>query len=328
MKNLYYSIANLSIYLLTLNLKIDNKLFNFDTMREYNSNSLKYLTVASNDESWGLVVTTVGEQSIAPHSSYPAMQHPTAYNLRRTNGRTLDEYQLIYITEGGGFFESESVARQRVVAGTVILLFPNEWHNYAPDEQSGWSEFWIGFKGNLADSVVAGGFFSVDEPLIDIGPSNSLMALYRDAIRLAEKEAMACQQLISGIVLHMLGHILYKHKNRSTGSNYAEDIINEARQLMRERAHHTLRAEDIAQSLGVGYSWFRQNFKRLTGTSPVQYISRILMSRAKELLVTESCSIAEVAYTLGFENAGQFSTAFRKMEGITPRQFRDGNYKI
>ena len=255
------------------------------------------------------------------------MQHPTAYNLRRANGRTLDEYQLIYITEGSGFFESQSVPRQRIMAGTVILLCPDEWHNYAPDEQSGWSEFWIGFKGNLADNMVSGGFFTKREPLINIGPSNSLMALYRDAIRLADKEAMACQQLISGIVLHMLGHILYKQKNRTTG-NYTEDIINEARQLMRERANHSLRAEGIAKALGVGYSWFRQNFKRLTGTSPVQYISRILMSRAKELLVTESCSIAEVAYMLGFENAGQFSTAFRKMEGITPRQFRDGNYKI
>lgn len=328
MKNFLYFIANLSIYLLTLNLKNDNKLFKFDTMGEHQSNSLKYPTIGSNDEAWGLVVTTVGEQSIAPHSSYPAMQHPTAYNLRRTNGRTLDEYQLIYITEGSGFFESQSVPRQHVVAGTAILLFPNEWHNYAPDEQSGWSEFWIGFKGSLADNMVSSGFFSLREPLINIGPSNSLMALYRDAIHLAEREAMACQQLISGIVLHMLGHILYQQKNRTTGTNYTENIINEARQIMRERAHHTLRAEDIARTLGVGYSWFRQNFKRLTGTSPVQYISRILMSRAKELLVTESCSIAEVAYMLGFENAGQFSTAFRKMEGITPRQFRDGNYKI
>ena len=328
MKYFYYSIANLSIYLLTLNLKIDNKLFIFDTMSEYNSNSLKYLTIGSNDEAWGLVATTVGKQSIAPHSNYPAMQHPTAYNFRRTNGRTLEEYQLIYITEGSGFFESQSVPRQRVVAGTVILLFPNEWHNYAPDEQSGWSEFWVGFKGVLADNLLSKGFISLREPLINIGPSNSLMALYRDAIRLAEKEAMSCQQLISGIVFHMLGHILYKQKNRTVGANYAEDIINEARQIMRESAHHALRAEDIAKSLGVGYSWFRQNFKRLTGSSPVQYISRLLMSRAKELLVTESCSIAEVAYMLGFENAGQFSTSFRKMECITPRQFRDGNYKI
>ena len=297
-------------------------------MVEFDNNSLKYLTFGANDEEWGMVVTTVGVQNIAPNASYPAMQHPTTYNFRVQNGRTLDEYQLVYIAKGGGFFESQSVPRQKVSAGTVIVLFPGEWHNYAPDKQKGWSEYWIGFKGVMADRVVASGFFTKREPLVNIGPSNSLMALYRDAIRLAEKEAMACQQLISGIVLHMLGHILYKDRNKGAGKSNIEEVINEARQIMRERAHHTLRAEDVAKVLGVGYSWFRQNFKRLTGVSPVQYISRILMSRAKELLVTEGRSIADVAYALGFENAGQFSTAFRKMEGVTPRQFREGNCKL
>lgn len=95
--------------------------------------------------------------------------------------------------------------------------------------------------------------------------------------------------------------------------------------MMRERVHHSLRAEDIADSLGVGYSWFRQAFKRITGVSPAQYISRLLISRAKEILVSEYQTISETAYSLGFESVGQFSTLFRKIEGITPRQFRDEN---
>ena len=57
----------------------------------------------------------------------------------------------------------------------------------------------------------------------------------------------------------------------------------------------------------------------------MQYRNRLIMNRAKELLVTEEYSITELAYLLGFENAGQFSTAFRKTEGISPRRFRDEN---
>lgn len=297
-------------------------------MAEIDGNSLKYLTVGAIDEAWGMVVTTVGVQRIAPNADYPAMQHPTTYNFRQQSGRTLDEYQLVYITEGGGYFESQSLPRQHVEAGTVIVIFPGEWHNYAPDKQMGWNEYWIGFKGDMIGRVVSAGFYSKREPLVRVGLSNSLMALYRDAIRLSAKEGIACQQLVSGIVMHMLGHILYKDRNRGVGTSRVEEIINEARQIMRERAYHTLRAEDVARELGVGYSWFRQNFKRLTGVSPVQYITRLLMSRAKELLVTESCPIANIAYMLGFENVGQFSTAFRKMEGVTPRQFREGNTKF
>ena len=94
---------------------------------------------------------------------------------------------------------------------------------------------------------------------------------------------------------------------------------------MREQVHHTLRAEDIATSLGVGYSWFRQTFKRVTGISPAQYIARLLISRAKEMLISENHTITETAYLLGFESVGQFSTIFRKIEGSTPRQFREEN---
>ena len=272
-----------------------------------------------------MVVTTVGMQSIAPNASYPAMQHPDTYDFKPQNGRVLDEFQIVYITEGGGYFESHSVARRRVEAGTVILLFPNEQHSYAPDTQVGWSEFWIGFKGEIAERILSAGFVSPKEAIIELGLSNSLIGLYRDAIRLAERERIASQQLLSGVVVHMLGHILYKSRSLGDGANRTEDIVNEARQLMRERIHHSLHVQDIAEEMGVGYSWFRQSFKRVTGISPAQYMLRLLTSRAKELLMLESYTITEVADMLGFESVGQFSTLFRKIEGLTPRQFRAEN---
>ena len=294
-------------------------------MKSLDQNSLKYLTIAPHDEEWGMVVTTVGMQSIAPNASYPAMQHPDTYDFKPQNGRVLDEFQIVYITEGGGYFESHSVARRRVEAGTVILLFPNEQHSYAPDTQVGWSEFWIGFKGEIAERILSAGFVSPKEAIIELGLSNSLIGLYRDAIRLAERERIASQQLLSGVVVHMLGHILYKSRSLGDGANRTEDIVNEARQLMRERIHHSLHVQDIAEEMGVGYSWFRQSFKRVTGISPAQYMLRLLTSRAKELLMSESYTITEVADMLGFESVGQFSTLFRKIEGLTPRQFRAEN---
>ena len=288
-------------------------------------NSLKYLTIGPNDDSWGLVATTVGTQQIEPNACYPAMQHPATYNFKAQGGRILEEYQIVYIAEGGGFFESESIPRQHIEGGTVILLFPGEKHLYTPDDKTGWREYWIGFKGDVADKRVMAGFFSPREALIKLGLSNTLIGLYRDAIRIAEKESIGCQQLLAGIVTHMLGHILYKNKHNSDGSNHTEDIINEARQLMRERVHHTLHAKDISDSLGVGYSWFRQSFKHVTGISPAQYITRLLINRAKEMLMAENHTITEIAYLLGFESVGQFSTTFRKIEGTTPRQFREEN---
>ena len=296
-------------------------------MADFDRNSLKYLTISPNDEAWGLVVTTVGTQQIESNASYPAMQHPDTYYFKAQNGRILDEYQIVYITKGGGFFESQSVPRQPIEAGTVMLLFPGERHHYTPNELQGWNEYWIGFKGDIAERLASAEFLSPQNAIAKIGISNSLITLYRDAIRIAEKERIGCQQLLAGIVSHMLGHIIYKSKRFGEDFNRSEDIINEARQLMRERVHHSLHAEDIATALGVGYSWFRQSFKRITGISPAQYISRLLISRAKEILISDTQTITEIAYSLGFESVGQFSTLFRKIEGITPRQFRNENRK-
>ena len=294
-------------------------------MVAFDTNSLKYLTGALCEESWGVEVTTVGFQSIESNENYPAMPHPATYNFRPNNGRVLDEYQIVYITSGAGFFESASLPKCRVEGGTVIFLFPGEWHNYAPDTKCGWSEYWLGFKGECVDRIIREGSFSRSMPLINVGLSNTMISLYRESMRLAEREKMGCQQLMAGLVFHLLGLIYYKYRNRSVEGVYAEEIINEARQLMRERVYHTLRAEDIAKSLGVGYSWFRQTFKRVTGVSPSHYLTLLLVSHAKELLVTENRGITEIAYALGFESVGQFSTLFRKIEGVTPSRFRDEN---
>ncbi len=318
-------IAKLRIDLLTLSVKNDIKCFKFDKMTHSATNSLKYLVTSPNDYNWGVVTTTVGTQTIAPNACYPAMKHPDSYDLKPQMGRVLDEYQLVYITEGSGFFESASMPCRRVVAGCVILLFPDEWHNYAPDTDCGWQEFWIGFRGESVDRLMSGGFFTPGNALINIGVSNSVISLYKDAMRLAQQEGIGCQQMISGVVMHLLSHIYYRYRNHFNDSSRSEEIINEAMRLMREQVHHSMRVDEVADALGVGYSWFRQTFKRITGVSPMQYRNRLIMNRAKELLVTGEYSISELAYLLGFENAGQFSTAFRKTEGVTPSRFRDDN---
>lgn len=75
----------------------------------------------------GMMVTTVGYQSIPPHSIYPVrQQHPLTYSFNPEKGRILTEYQLVYISEGCGFFESQSFKRKKIKAGTMILLFPGE----------------------------------------------------------------------------------------------------------------------------------------------------------------------------------------------------------
>ena len=91
------------------------------------NNHIQYLGSCPLDEKWGLTVTTVGYQRIPAHSTYPSVtQHPQGYVFNPQKGRTLSEYQLVYISEGSGYFESASCKRQKIKAGTMLLIFPDE----------------------------------------------------------------------------------------------------------------------------------------------------------------------------------------------------------
>lgn len=303
---------------------IDFKSFNSDTKMDNRSRDLLYyLTYNPSDEKWGTILTTVGYQFIPNGSPYPLSKHPDDYSFVKQKGRILNEYQFVYITKGKGYFESSHVKLQEVKPGDLFLLFPGEWHNYYPDAEIGWDEYWVGFKGRYFEQLQAEHFFSCKMPLLHIGVSNSMIGLYEDLIRTANNEKSGHQVMLAGILQHLTSTIYYKHKNQTFGDSYVIEVLDKARKLMKEQIEEQISAEMIAGQIGVGYSWFRRMFKNYTGISPAQYQIQLRLIRAKELLARTSLAISDIAYQLHFENAGQFATFFRKREGVTPTAYRN-----
>ena len=102
-------IAKVNGKLLSLLLKMILNLSNLtEEMEKRLSDQLRYLTISAIDEEWGIVVTTVGYQFIPPKGNYPLSKHPDNYNFKPQTGRILNEYQLVYITKGSGYFSSQS----------------------------------------------------------------------------------------------------------------------------------------------------------------------------------------------------------------------------
>lgn len=294
---------------------------NNKAMKRYTD--LHYMPVSPRDEQWGITCTTAGHQTCPPDSSYPpAGVHPSSYVFSKSTGRILHEYQMVYIVEGGGWFESSHCHRTPISAGTMLLLFPGEWHNYAPDKKTGWKEYWIGFKGRYIDERVENGFFSPERPIVEIGKDIQVEELYLEVLREAEYEKSGFQLLISSIVLHLLGTIVFRQNMTRYESTDIADKIESSKQLMRRHAGDGLSPESVARELGLGYSWFRRVFKQYVGISPAQYQLQIRYLRARDLLLGSDMTITEIAYDLGFSSVNQFSTFFSQHSGVSPRQFR------
>ena len=282
---------------------------------------LKYLVAAPADLLWGTAVNSVGFQEVGPGEPYPPSNHPSRYLFSEERGRVLEEYQLLYITKGQGTFRSQSLPHPvRVKAGTLFLLFPGEWHSYKPDPQTGWKEYWIGFKGYQMDNWVSNGFFSPRNPVWHVGLKSDIVTLYNDAIDTASKQESGFQQRLGGLVSHLMS--LARFYNRNEAFSEVADQINRAKILISDQ-FRTITPEDLADQLYMGYSNFRRIFKEYTGFAPAKYIQEVRMNRVKEALTNTSLTVKQIAFDMGYENEDYFFTAFRRLTGMTPAKYRE-----
>ena len=283
----------------------------------------KYLLANDRDALWGLTVSTVGYEDIKPGESYPTKGHADGYYFNLDKGRTLNEYQLLYNPEGEGVFESTHCPRTRLKAGDMFLLFPGEWHTYHPLPDIGWKSRWIGFKGKNMDDRVNAGFLNPEKPIYHVGYSNVIETLYKRAYEAAIEEAAFSQQIMAGLVNHLIGMMYSLERNIELGKNQAQvDMVNKARLHIRESLESDLTIQQIAEDLGVSYSNFRKLFKEYTGLSPATYQQELRLLRAKELLTTTEYSIKEIAYRLNFESPDYFSAKFKMKMGCKPSDLK------
>jgi len=283
----------------------------------------KYLLANERDALWGLTVSTVGYEEIAPGDAYPTRGHADGYYFDLHRGRELNEYQLLYLTEGSGTFHSATVKEAKLTEGDLFLLFPGEWHSYHPDPKTGWKSYWIGFKGRNMDDRVRSGFLSPVKPIYHVGFSDEIVHLYKEAYDSAVIEAAYSQQLMAGIVNHLIGMMYSLERNIQLSHNQSHvDMISRARLRIREALESDLTIQQVAEEMGVSYSNFRKLFKEYTGLSPATYQQDLRLQRAKEMLSTTDLSIKEIAYKLNFESPDYFSAKFKAKTGRRPSELR------
>ncbi len=281
----------------------------------------RYLQISPRDKSWGLAVTTAGFQHVHPGEDYPLSTHPEGYRFPENRRRVINEYQLYYITRGSGFFESASCSRTRIEAGMMFMLFPGEWHSFAPDPDTGWDDHWVGFNGSFMDDKIRNGFFTFRNCVFRVGVNESMVDTFHEILDIAADEKKGYQQLIASLAISLIGRIHYEDTNHTNGDTYIMRVINQAKTVMKEDMDNQP-LEEIAESLGISYSLFRREFRRKCGISPGQYRLELRLAKAKELLYSTNMSIAEISSMLHFECIGQFSTFFKKRTGIPPHEFR------
>jgi len=85
--------------------------------------------------------------------------------------------------------------------------------------------------------------------------------------------------------------------------------------------------EKLAESAGMSMSSLLRHFKRINGSSPKEYLLKLRVNYACELLDTTRLSIDEIAFKSGFNDSNYFSREFKKLTDTTPSKYRADKQK-
>lgn len=85
--------------------------------------------------------------------------------------------------------------------------------------------------------------------------------------------------------------------------------------------------ELVAEAIGMGRTTFYKKFKSLTNLAPVEFVRKMRLKRAQQLLDADEYNISEIAYAVGFNDAKYFSRCFREDYGISPSEYMKSHKK-
>ncbi len=137
----------------------------------------------------------------------------------------------------------------------------------------------------------------------------------------------------SSLVLDHLAQILFVHMLRTHANRterpagwlgaLTDDRIGVALRAMHADVSRRWTLAELAELSNMSRSAFAASFKQRVGRPPLEYLIEWRMSLARDALLHGSPSISELASVTGYESESAFSTAFRRVVGSSPGQFRE-----
>ncbi len=98
--------------------------------------------------------------------------------------------------------------------------------------------------------------------------------------------------------------------------------IAKVQKYVRMNLHRKITLTEVADYLHLNPSYLSRLFKKTTGEGFVEYVTRIKMEQAKELLMSTNKTVEEIAYDLGFDSKSYFIKTFKKFYGVPPTEIR------
>jgi transcriptional regulator GlxA family with amidase domain len=117
-------------------------------------------------------------------------------------------------------------------------------------------------------------------------------------------------RLLSGAFGPLLRHVV------AVGSPSQQ--ISKAINWLKQNFSHALRVDELAASVYMSPSTFRQHFRNVTGLSPLQYQKQLRLQEARQLMLSQDIDAGSAGVRVGYDSASQFSREYARLFGAPP----------
>lgn len=236
---------------------------------------------------------------------------------------SLDSYLVKLTLAGQGILEYGG-ERYPLPAGSFFWIDCQAPQHYYTDPDVGhWDVLWVHFYGATASAYYQA-FLSqtrgraVAQLPVDSHVSARMSALL--TLAAADVNELTRDIQASALLTAVLSELI--RFSAPDGAQPVPEVLRRVQQHLHEHYAQKISLDDLAAQFNLSKYHLQRSFCRYYGQSPGEYLTRLRMTRAKELLRATDLPVSEVAYRVGMENTSYFISVFHTREDATPQQYR------
>jgi transcriptional regulator GlxA family with amidase domain len=124
------------------------------------------------------------------------------------------------------------------------------------------------------------------------------------------------------LLLMMAGSRLPRGKNKGRANRRSDHALEAARQTMEQHFQQELDVASLAAASGLSRNFFAARFRERYGMTVDGYLLHLRMQMARNLLLSTTLSVKEVAWECGISDPNYFNKQFRRVTGMSPSLYR------
>ena len=242
-----------------------------------------------------------------------------------------DSFEIVCHYEGTQHYELGGMVYE-VRSGDVFIAMPNELHGTGAWTEEKSKFYYMIFScmpqtqnllglDDAASDYIRDTLFSISTRLFH--GTAVFKRLMEEMMRCGAQDTPFRRARMMGLLVEFFYQLTELLRGERLPENSFPPDIRMAANYMEEHLDEKLRAEELARMVHLSLPQFQRKFRLCTGFSPHDYLLRVKIARARELLSDPSIKITEISQILGFSSSQHFSNVFRQYVGHSPTGVRE-----